>query len=198
MKPKEKVTIALPTEYISGDFDQDGQISFFEWKQWKRGDLLGFQALDHDRDGFLIPAELRKGPMSGLGGSPSSSSLAAGAERSPTAGIVPSGRSFSGGSGSGSGSGSNSGSGRSAFRGGRTESVSMTAPAPNTTPEALRNRGESMFRLIDTDKDGSISSEEWGKASKLRGRFEGAGADLSKAMPREEFLGQFVQLPPES
>ena len=64
MKAKPPVTIALPESYVAGDLDGDGQIAFYEWKQWKRGDLAGFQALDHNQDGFLEPAELVKGPSS--------------------------------------------------------------------------------------------------------------------------------------
>ncbi len=171
---KARVTLTIPDQYLSGDLDRDGQISFFEWRQWKRGDLSGFDALDHNRDGFLTPLELKKGPASG------SLTLATSSSSTTQSGF-------------GSSNGQNDI--------GRTQTVgaqSTEGAGSDTDPAALKNKAENMFRLIDKDRDGSLSAAEWGGASRLKPRFESAGADLNSPMPKEVFVDFFVKLPPEA
>jgi len=78
-RSRERITVDLPAAFLSGDLDGDGQIGLYEWRQWKRGEMREFLALDHNQDGFLTPAELQKGPRTPLvAGSPAGSSMGSG------------------------------------------------------------------------------------------------------------------------
>ncbi|HWL09465.1 MAG TPA: hypothetical protein VNQ76_13740 [Planctomicrobium sp.] len=179
---KTRVTQTIPETYLTGDLDGDGQISFFEWRQWKRGDLAGFNALDHNQDGFLTPAELRKGPS---GTSVVSSPIAVSTSSGP-AGETTDSRS----------------SGR---RGEFSRTSTVSAPStpsgspssPSSDADVLKKRAENMFRHLDKNRDGSVSTEEWGASTRLKPRFEAAGIDLTAPMPQEAFVDHFVKLPPE-
>lgn len=52
------ITIALPNQFSAGDTDGDGQIGYYEWKQWKPEAREEFELRDRNGDGFLTPAEL--------------------------------------------------------------------------------------------------------------------------------------------
>ena len=82
-KPRERVTIELPSKYTEGDRDGDGQVGLYEWIQWKsRVSIPEFLALDRNRDGFLTPYELtiaEKSNGSEAGGNGSSAGSTPGA-----------------------------------------------------------------------------------------------------------------------
>ena len=65
-KPHAPVTVPLPEEYRERDQNQDGQLSFREWREWDRTALMEFFLFDANGDGFLVPRELAS---SGAGGS---------------------------------------------------------------------------------------------------------------------------------
>ena len=168
MKPKERVTIDLPTAFSEGDTDQDGQIAFYEWRRWRRAETQTFYAYDHNGDGFLTPRELAKGPSDGVqlltitqaAGGSEPSVVSTPAASTPTAPIR-----------------------------------AVSAPAANVdmdSPEARQAR--SMFRLMDRDRSGNITAEEWERSRRIKPMFESAGIDLSKPMTVDVFVGQYVQL----
>ena len=54
-KPRERVTLELPSRYTEGDSDKDGQLGLYEWIQWKsRVSIPEFLALDRNRDGRIV------------------------------------------------------------------------------------------------------------------------------------------------
>ena len=80
-KPRERVTVEMPSKYTEGDSDKDGQLGLYEWIQWKsRVSIPEFLALDRNRDGFLTPYELtiaEKSKDSGEAGGNAGTSAAA-------------------------------------------------------------------------------------------------------------------------
>ena len=90
-KPKQerpRVTIDLPEEYDDRDFDGDGQIGLYEWRQWDRTALADFLRFDLNGDGYLTPLELLLAgdapPAAGVGGSPVRVSARSSATVEPT------------------------------------------------------------------------------------------------------------------
>ena len=47
------------------------------------------------------------------------------------------------------------------------------------------------FNQLDTDKNGSITSEEWARSRRLKPRFEEVGIDLSKPMDAAQFASAY-------
>ncbi|MCA8995942.1 MAG: hypothetical protein KDA80_03130 [Planctomycetaceae bacterium] len=179
LKPKERVTVDLQESYTEGDIDDDGQIGLYEWRQWKRGSLEEFLALDRNFDGFLTPREIQEGPRETTTGGESVV-------------IVNS-------------SGTPVGSGAASASPGATTNSSTNSPATPTSTTSVDStgvdkdsvaykRGESMFRILDRDRDGSVSVDEWNASSRLKPMFEKAGVDLASPMPKEAFLAHYVKI----
>lgn len=60
------------------------------------------------------------------------------------------------------------------------------------SPEAAR--AKYTFRLLDRDRDGSVTPEEWQRSRRLRPKFEEAGVDLSKPMTVEQFVPTYLKI----
>lgn len=178
LKPKERVTVDLPQAFAEGDLDLDGQIGLYEWRQWRRGAMEEFLALDHNGDGFLTPAELKKGAQGVPGAQPA---VASGSTPSPSGSSsavvmsrpVPS-----------AGATSNPGDGI----------VQAVSSATATDPDVASRQASNMFSMLDANHDGSISPEEWKRSSKLRPQFEAAGVDLSAPMSRDAFVQHYLRV----
>jgi hypothetical protein len=183
LKPRVRITVDLPASFTAGDLDGDGQIGLYEWKQWRRGDLAGFQSYDHNGDGFLTPAELTRGPLSPVAAAGDSGTGASSRSTTLTSGPAPAGTAMGPVTGPATGTGAS------------TTSAPATAGGDTT---ALSNQAQSLFRLMDRNRDGTLDTEEWAKATKLKARFEAAKIDVGTPMPRDAFIEHFVHLPPSS
>ncbi|WP_437191999.1 hypothetical protein [Planctomicrobium sp. SH527] len=175
LQTRERVTVDLPLNFKEGDIDGDGQIAFYEWRQWKRGDLNGFTALDHNRDGFLTPSELVKGATSSVLAATSSTPTASGTTASPMAVSAGGGSPVSG------------------IQSSATTQVS-TASASDSSLETTTNRAKSMFGLLDKDANGQLNEEEWKRSTRIRSQFMEAGIDLSGSMPKDAFIAHYLKL----
>ncbi len=172
IRQKDRVTIDIPVKFEEGDKDLDGQIGFYEWKKWKREEISQFAAYDRNGDGFLTPRELEKGPVE----MPEASTIAA-------ATPVPASTAPAVTSNSTTPSGSKS----------SAPSSSSSTSTVDTNSVAAR-RGESMFRLLDRDRDGKLATTEWDRARTLKPMFEKGGVDLSKPMTKNDFLANYIRL----
>lgn len=170
IRPKERVTVDLPTTFEEGDMDRDGQIGFYEWKRWKRDAIGEFATYDYNGDGFLTPRELARGPS----------------EAANT--VVASIQSTNGQSAS-----VESRSQTSTESGEAERSDTGETPTYDANSVAAR-RGESMFRLLDRDRDESLSGDEWNRARTIKPLFEKGGVDLSQPMSKNEFVANYIRL----
>lgn len=168
IKPKPRVTVEMPSTFTEGDTDTDGQIGFYEWKKWRRDGISDFFKYDRNRDGFLTPRELAKGPdeavaivaptVTPLMSVPSSKPLAT----QPVA-AVPAGK---------------------------TEPAKVSVD----TNSVAGRRAESMFRLLDKDRDDLLTKEEWNRSKTIKPLFENGGIDLNKPMSKNDFLANYIRL----
>jgi Ca2+-binding EF-hand superfamily protein len=162
--PKKGVRmwLELPEAYRARDKDGDNQIGMYEWPA---NDYSAFMKLDTNGDGFLTPRELERGPRS--------------AASSGTAGLASSGSDARRG-----GSAANRG-GSSGAESSEDGNSGATAPAAVVNPVSP---AETAFNLLDRNKDGTISDEEWQRSISVKGLFERAGATVSLPMSKEDFL----------
>ncbi len=167
-KPPEKirVTVDLPGEYASGDVNLDGQISFAEWMAWKGRSAMGqFDLHDHNLDGFLTPKEL-------------------------TLGAKDAGTQIASAAGSTSGSTSAAAPARPAIPPVNLETVSVTGP--DVEPHV--KQAERYFLILDKDRNGSLTEQEWQRSTSIRAKFEQAGANFAQPMPKEDFVKYYVHI----
>ena len=157
-KPHPPVTIPLPEEYRERDRNQDGQLSFREWREWDRTALMEYFLLDANGDGFLVPRELVS-PEAGGAGEGSQTT-----KKETRVVVVQSG-----------GTGQRSG-GKS---------------SPEETPEA--RRAGYYFDRLDSNRDGSVAGDEWSQSRHIKPMFEQAKIDISKPMPKKQFVEAYLR-----
>lgn len=167
MKPKPPITLALPPKWAELDTDLDGQVAMYEWLLSRRSDLDQFDQFDTDFDGLLTPAELLAAENATA--SPSDSYPAR--ERLKIVSATPASRGRSGSSDS--------------SRGGDPRS---SGDRGSRSPE---DTAKYYFSILDRDKDGRLSSEEWQRSRRVRGMFEQAGIRLEN-MSASEFTRNYV------
>lgn len=185
--PRQPITIDLPSAFAEGDIDQDGQIGMYEWRRWKsRAAFAEFMAMDINRDGFLTPRELvmvEKVGLENLMPKQESTEVAS----STATGSAPSESSNgSGGSPYGSSSGSPYGSSDSG-------SSNSSSSSSSSAEERARSIAARYFKILDSNKSGSIEPDEWDRSKRLKPKFEESGADLSKPMSEEDFMTIYMK-----
>lgn len=179
------VTFKLPDQYRSKDKDGDGQIGLYEWS---RSDFATFRKLDRDGDGFLTPAELLKASGGTLPnfGIPSNVMIASTDPAAVKAAL-------SNGSSPASSSSTAAPSGPPIRPAGPTAGpASATADASD---ESTRRAGLT-FDILDRDRNGMISAEEWTRSRSMRPQFERANAGLVPPISRDQFVPAFIKVNP--
>jgi len=170
-KPRSRVTVSLPDQYRERDQDDDGQIGLYEWKQWNRAALAGFFILDRNSDGFLTPRELV------LSEGDDSKESTKTSTKPPRLVVVKR-------------SGNSGRSGETGASGRRV--VSSGQSSVEESPETRRAR--YYFSLMDKNRDGSMTDDEWAQSRRIRPLFERAGIDISKPMSMQQFVENYVRV----
>jgi Ca2+-binding EF-hand superfamily protein len=199
--PKVRVTIDLQQTFKEGDRDFDGQIGFYEWRQWKGRTLAAeFARLDINGDGFLTPREIERSGAAPAGSSPTTA-VATNAPRPPQPGSPPQ-------AGSPNPPGPvpppQPGNSSPTARPGAPAPAVATAPptAPNPAIAAIVidednpsvRRYRSQFKLLDRDSSGTISTDEWERSTNIRGRFTEAKVDITQPMDSDGFVRNLLHL----
>jgi hypothetical protein len=132
--------------------------------EWPRSDYATFRKLDLNHDGFLTPQELTRGPSS-----KPTAPAAAVAAPPPAA----EGASSTAATGS---------------------APAPAAPAAASPATAAGSDAERQWDVLDKDKDGKVTEEEWGKSLFTRPKFRDAGVAVSFPLARDEFLRLYQQV----
>jgi hypothetical protein len=158
------LTVDLPEQYASRDSNQDGQLGLYEWP---KTDWATFKRLDLNGDGFVTPQEFER------------------SNRRTTSGGVAS----AGGAAAGGGNSAAAGSAVAVAKPTTGETNPREDSKPAERPAA--NPAETAFTLLDRDKDGAISEEEWQRSLTTKSRFERAGITVSFPFSKADFVRQY-------
>ncbi|MGE0377765.1 MAG: hypothetical protein AB7I48_06135 [Planctomycetaceae bacterium] len=187
VEPPPRVTLDLPAAYVPGDTDRDGQIGLYEWTKWKSRAALGeFLGLDQDGDGFLTPRELSQSVLA------RPVDIASLYQSGPVVSDVA--------------SAALQPSEAAAASQDVTDSAPVAAPAPapagSMDPKSVIaaadqgqvKQAQRLFSVLDRNRDGTISEEEWSASRRLKPQFEKAGADLAEPMSSDLFVSFYVRI----
>lgn len=168
-----RTTVDLNQEFIPHDSDKDGQIGLYEWRINNPTKLSEFFVMDLNGDGFLTPREIQLSKAGKPQRSAASFMFAlAGDEKT-----VPL---------------SEAGKAQATInKVVPPATVNKAVPASN---DPLINQANYFFKLLDRNKDQTISSKEWKKSRSMRRMFEDANVDLTQNMSQEQFINHYVAI----
>jgi hypothetical protein len=131
--------------------------------EWPRSDFATFRKLDLNHDGFLTPQELTP-TSSGKLAAP----VASATQYPPDAATV------------------------------ETSASKSSEPAPDAAVAAaatgqVTSEAERFFELIDKDKNGKVTEEEFKRSFLMSKKFGDAGISLAFPVTRDEFARQYPQ-----
>ncbi|MBC7967896.1 MAG: hypothetical protein H7Z17_18445 [Fuerstia sp.] len=167
MKEKPALIEALPPAYSEVDTDFDGQLSLGEWMLTRRTVLEQFDEFDLDRDGFLIPEELKAAEAAA---SDTNVAMSVRAEKLQIVSAKTTARPGRQASGNENSQDQNNG-GSNRWGGGSGDVVELA---------------KSYFPRLDTNQDGTIDTEEFQQSRRTRAMFEQAGIP-PQSMTLEQF-----------
>ncbi|QDU05599.1 EF hand [Gimesia chilikensis] len=177
-----RTTVDLNSDFVPHDTDQDGQIGLYEWRKNNPGKLSEFFSMDLNGDGFLTPKEIQLSKAGTPQRSAASFMFALNSGQSGTSQPAPQESSASATPASVSKSAEQS-----------AQTTAETKPvAPSSDP--MVSQANYFFKLLDRDKDNSISAEEWKKSRSMRRMFEEASIDLTVTMSQEQFVKHYIAI----
>lgn len=178
-----RTTVDLNKEFVPHDSDQDGQIGLYEWRKNHPTKLSDFFVMDLNGDGFLTPREIQLSKA----GKPQRSAasfmfainngqqteLEPAPENSQAAAKNPAAKQTTG-----------------------DKTVPLPAKVKPATPstDPVVNQAGYFFKLVDRNKDDTVSPEEWKKSRSMRRMFEGANIDLTQSMTQKQFVSHYVTI----
>lgn len=174
-KPKPRITKDLPDEYRDKDKNGDGQIGLYEWD---RKAFAQFFDLDRNGDGLLTADELiaaakktAKSKSTSSGSTATSSSPAASSSNSSPS-VTP--------------SESPSRPNDSSLKSNSSGSASLESST------AVR-----AFVGLDSNRDGTLTEDEWQRSRNARSKFERAGVAISFPIQQAQFVELYKQVEAE-
>tara|TARA_R110002111_G_scaffold262613_1_gene339486 strand:+ start:79312 stop:80421 length:1110 start_codon:yes stop_codon:yes gene_type:complete len=177
-----RTTVDLNKDFVPHDTDLDGQIGLYEWRKNNPTKLGEFFTMDLNGDGYLTPREIQ---------------LAKDGKTQRSAASFM----FALNTGQQTGSQSDAGSTQaSTTPDAKTSGNEKPAPAGAAvkvaTPasDPIASQASYFFKLVDRDKDSTVSPEEWKKSRSMRRMFEGANIDLTQPMSQEQFISHYVAI----
>ncbi len=168
-RSKERITVDLPPKYSELDIDYDGQIGLYEWITARRESIDQFDDIDENVDGILTPLELKLFEETSAGGTPEVVSVKR--DRLTIIG------------GQGAASGRDNGKSPGSSKGGKMSKEER---------EQQESVGKRYFGMMDRDKDGKVSEEEWSVSRRLKPMFESAGIKV-ESMSEDQFAKNYVK-----
>lgn len=174
-----RTTVDLNEEFTPHDLDQDGQIGLYEWRKNNPSKLAVFFVIDLNGDGFLTPREIQLFNAGKTQRSAASfmfalnSDLPADSKQTETT-TKP------------------TPSNKVVNQKSLTPASAKKTSTASTDP--VTNQANVFFKLLDRNKDGTISPEEWKKSRSMRRMFEGANIDLTQSMSQAQFVVHFVTI----
>ncbi|QDV53126.1 hypothetical protein [Gimesia fumaroli] len=178
-----RATVDLNKDFVPQDSDQDGQIGLYEWRKNNPTKLGEFFTMDLNGDGFLTPREIALSKAGKTQRSAASFMFALNTgQQSPSpatsAGAQPVAK-------------------QDASKSAPSQKEAVPAASkkesiPSTDP--VVNQANYFFKLLDRNKDSSVSPEEWKKSRSMRRMFEKENIDLSVSMSQEQFVGHYVAI----
>lgn len=177
-----RITVDLNKDFTQHDTDQDGQIGLYEWRKNNPGALSDFFTMDLNGDGFLTPKEIQLSKAGTPQRSAASFMYALNSGQPGASQPVP----------------------QSTPQNTTTSTQVETkaqAPAPTSETKTAAPSSDPMvsqanyfFKLLDRDKNSSISTEEWKKSRSMRRMFEEANIDLTVTMSQDQFVKHYVAI----
>lgn len=179
-----RITVDLNKDFVQHDSDQDGQIGLYEWRKNNPAKLADFFTMDLNGDGFLTPKEIQLSQA----GTPqrSAPSFMYALNSGPTGASQPVAQSTAE---------STKDATRPEPKAQSTstpQSAETKTAAPSSDP--LVSQANYFFKLLDRDKNSSISAEEWKKSRSMRRMFEEAEIDLTGTMSQDQFVQHYVAI----
>tara|TARA_R110002095_G_scaffold173591_2_gene150960 strand:- start:2379 stop:3530 length:1152 start_codon:yes stop_codon:yes gene_type:complete len=177
-----RTTVDLNKDFVPHDTDLDGQIGLYEWRKNNPTKLGEFFTMDLNGDGYLTPREIQLSKD--------------GKTQRSAASFM-----FALNTGQQTGSQSDAGSTQAsttpdAKTSGNEKPTPAGAAVKVATPasDPIASQAGYFFKLVDRDKDSTVSPEEWKKSRSMRRMFEGANIDLTQPMSQEQFISHYLAI----
>lgn len=177
----DAVTVSMPAAYVAVDSDKDGQIGLYEWRATNKGSTAQFDALDIDQDGFLTAREMiinetkLKTTVPVMASNPQPNATATNNPSAPQTPVTTSTTTGSSG-------------GENASKEERKEMKQALKQDAGNSDAAY------IFGLLDKNKDGNVTIEEWAISKKLKPKFEALGLDLNQPMSQADFVIHYAKI----
>lgn len=175
----ERTTVDLSKDFIPHDTDQDGQIGLYEWRKNNPTKLNDFFTMDLNGDGFLTPREIKLSKEGKTQRSAASFMFALNRDQ-PTESRTDSGKSEA--------------SAKLSEPKKTTKEKTVPTKSTASSNDPINTQAKYFFKLLDRNKDNTVSAEEWKKSRSMRRLFEGANIDLSQSMSQAQFINHYVTI----
>lgn len=175
----ERTTVDLLKDFVPHDSDQDGQIGLYEWRKNNPTKLNEFFTMDLNGDGFLTPREIKLS-KEGKTQRSAASFMFALSKDEPTESLTSSEKSAS--------------STKLSESKKTTKVKTVPTKSTSTNNDPVTTQANYFFKLLDRNKDNTVSAEEWKKSRSMRRMFEGANIDLSQSMSQAQFVTHYVTI----